>query len=94
MFTTQIRPVTDLRNKYAEVENDLANGPVVLTKNGYGTSVLVSIALFDVLTRRQDLYSAISRSESEIDAGLGLDAKAALSSGQLPCDISHSRGSA
>ena len=36
MFSTQIRPVTDLRNKYSEVETALANGPVVLTKNGYG----------------------------------------------------------
>ena len=78
MSFTQIRPVTDLRNKYAEVESDLANGPVVLTKNGYGTSVLVSIALYDKLLARQNLYAEIARSESEIDAGHGLDAKAAL----------------
>ena len=78
MFSTQIRPVTDLRNKYAEVENDLANGPVVLTKNGYGTSVLVSIALYDKLLARQKLYEEISKSEAEIDAGHGLDAKIAL----------------
>ena len=78
MFSTQIRPVTDLRNKYAEVENDLANGPVILTKNGYGTSVLVSIALYDKLLARQKLYEEISKSETEIDAGHGLDAKIAL----------------
>ena len=78
MFSTQIRPVTDLRNKYAEVESDLANGPVVLTKNGYGASVLVSIALYDKLLSRQKLYEAISRSEAEIDAGRGIDAKIAL----------------
>ena len=47
MFATQIRPVTDLRNHYAEVEKDLECGPVVLTKNGYGASVLVSIGLYD-----------------------------------------------
>lgn len=79
MFSTQIRPVTDLRNRYSDVERDLANGPVVLTKNGYGASVLVSIDMFDRLIKKQELYEAISRSESEIDAGLGVDAMSSLS---------------
>ncbi len=78
MFSTQIRPVTDLRNKYSEVETALANGPVVLTKNGYGASVLVSINLFDKLMAKYALYEAISTSESEIDAGHCADAKTAL----------------
>ncbi len=79
MFATQIRPVTDLRNRYPEVERDLERGPVVLTKNGYGASVLVSIGLYDKLMAKQALYESIARSESEIDAGTGLDAKEALS---------------
>lgn len=79
MFATQIRPVTDLRNHYHEVESDLERGPVVLTKNGYGASVLVSIGLFDKLMAKQALYESIARSESEIDAGNGVDAKKALS---------------
>ena len=54
MYTTQIRPVTDLRNKYAEVENDLENGPVILTKNGYGASVLISLDLYDKVLARQE----------------------------------------
>ena len=66
MFSTQIRPVTDLRNKYAEIESDLARGPVVLTKNGYGSSVLVSISLYDKLIQRNEIYESISRSEAEI----------------------------
>ena len=78
MYATQIRPVTDLRNHYPEVESDLERGPVVLTKNGYGASVLVSISLYDKLVAKQALYEAIARSEAEIDAGDGLDAKAAL----------------
>ena len=78
MYSTQIRPVTDLRNKYSEVETDLANGPVVLTKNGYGASVLISIRLFDKLMAKQAIYEAISTSEAELDAGKGIDAKAAL----------------
>ena len=56
MYATQIRPVTDLRNRYPEVESDLERGPVVLTKNGYGTSVLVSVSLFDKLMAKQALY--------------------------------------
>ena len=79
MFATQIRPVTDLRNRYPEVEYDLEHGPVVLTKNGYGVSVLVSIGLYDKLMAKQALYESIARSEVEIDAGNGLDAKEALS---------------
>jgi prevent-host-death family protein len=78
MFSTQIRPVTDLRNKYTEIESDLARGPVVLTKNGYGSSVLVSISLYDKLIQRNEIYESISRSEAEIDAGRGLDARMAL----------------
>ena len=78
MFATQIRPVTDLRNRYSEVESDLQRGPVVLTKNGYGASVLVSISLYDKLMAKQAMYEAIARSETEIDAGEGLDAKSAL----------------
>ena len=78
MYSTQIRPVTDLRNKYSEVETDLANGPVVLTKNGYGASVLISIKLFDRLMAKQAIYEAVATSEAELDAGKGIDAKAAL----------------
>jgi len=78
MFATQIRPVTDLRNHYPEVESDLKHGPVVLTKNGYGASVLISIGLYDKLMAKQALYEAIAKSEAEIDAGQGLDAKASL----------------
>ena len=65
MYATQIRPVTDLRNRYPEVESDLERGPV-------------SISLFDKLMAKQALYEAIEKSEAEIDAGQELDAKAAL----------------
>ena len=47
-----IRPVSDLRNKYPEVESEvLANGePVFLTKNGYGSMVLLSLEMYSALT--------------------------------------------
>jgi len=53
-------------------------GPVVLAKNGYGASVLVSIDLYDKLMAKQAVYESITHSEAEIDAGNGLDAKKAL----------------
>ena len=87
MFATQIRPVTDLRNKYPEVEADLVNGPVLLTKNGYGASVLVSIGLYDKLMAKQSLYETILKSEAEIDAGHGLDAKSALAKARATLNV-------
>ncbi len=39
-----IRPVSDLRNKFVDIENAVNGGePVFLTKNGYGSMVVMSI---------------------------------------------------
>ena len=47
----QIRPVSDLRNKFPEVENAVNTGyPVFLTKNGYGTMVVMSLEKYTELT--------------------------------------------
>ncbi len=47
-----IRPVSDLRNKFPEIEETVlnSNSPVFLTKNGYGTMVLMSIEQYSSLT--------------------------------------------
>lgn len=47
-----IRPVSDLRNKYPEIEETVinSNSPVFLTKNGYGTMVLLSLEQYFELT--------------------------------------------
>lgn len=47
-----IRPVSDLRNKFPEIEElVLKNGePVYLTKNGYGSMVVMSIEQYAALT--------------------------------------------
>ena len=43
-----IRPVSDLRNRYSDVEKDVLNsGPVFLTKNGYGSMVVMSVEQFE-----------------------------------------------
>ncbi len=47
----QIRPVSDLRNKFPEIESIVNNGePVYLTKNGYGAMVVLSLAEYASLT--------------------------------------------
>lgn len=48
----QIRPVSDLRNKYSEIENVVIStkSPVFLTKNGYGSMVLMSLQMYDSIT--------------------------------------------
>jgi len=46
----QIRPVSDLRNKFPEIENIVKEGsPVYLTKNGYGSMVLLSLEQYSEL---------------------------------------------
>ena len=47
----QIRPVSDLRNKFTEIETIVNNGnPVYLTKNGYGAMVVLSLEEYASLT--------------------------------------------
>ncbi|MDF2537234.1 MAG: prevent-host-death protein [Herbinix sp.] len=46
-----IRPVSDLRNKFPEIENVVREGePVYLTKNGYGVMVVMSLEKYAELT--------------------------------------------
>ena len=47
-----IRPVSDLRNKFSEIEEEVitTNSPIFLTKNGYGTMVVMSIEQYSSLT--------------------------------------------
>ena len=48
-----IRPVSDLRNKFTEIEKTVQKGqPVYLTKNGYGVMVVLSIDTYSKLTNR------------------------------------------
>ena len=65
-----IRPVSDLRNKFPEIEEAVlgSNSPVFLTKNGYGTMVLMSLeqysALTDTVERKLDEADAYAASTS------------------------------
>jgi prevent-host-death family protein len=63
-----IRPVSDLRNKFADIENVVKDGePVFLTKNGYGSMVVMSIDAYSKLTKNveqalseADEYAAVN----------------------------------
>ena len=47
----QIRPVSDLRNKFPDIEKAVGGGePVFLTKNGYGAMVVLSLEAYSRLT--------------------------------------------
>ena len=47
----QIRPVSDLRNKFSDIEKAVSSGePVFLTKNGYGSMVVMSLEAYSQLT--------------------------------------------
>lgn len=46
----QIRPVSDLRNKFTEIESVVRKGEAVyLTKNGYGSMVVLSLENYSKL---------------------------------------------
>jgi len=57
-----IRPVSDLRNKFTDIEKVVDGGePVFLTKNGYGSMVVMSIEYYSRLT--QDVESALDEAD-------------------------------
>ena len=52
----QIRPVSDLRNKFSEIEALVNKGqPVYLTKNGYGAMVVLSLEDYSNLTNNVEI---------------------------------------
>lgn len=58
----QIRPVSDLRNKFSEVEKIVEGGePVYLTKNGYGVMVVLSLEEYAKLTERTELRNEFQK---------------------------------
>lgn len=52
----QIRPVSDLRNKFPEIESAVNEGsPVYLTKNGYGAMVVLSLEKYAEMTEDTEI---------------------------------------
>ncbi|MBR2685131.1 MAG: type II toxin-antitoxin system Phd/YefM family antitoxin [Erysipelotrichaceae bacterium] len=70
-----IRPVSDLRNKFTEIERTVQSGkPVYLTKNGYGTMVVLSLDAYTKLIEQLEYaLDQADRQAEETDVRLTHD---------------------
>ena len=64
-----IRPVSDLRNNFTEIESLSRGQPVFLTKNGVGTMVVLSMEDYDRQVIAQELAQMFSEIEADIANG-------------------------
>ena len=64
-----IRPVSDLRNKYPEIEELVLkeNEAVYLTKNGYGSMVVMSLEKYSKLISDREYDDYIENALDEAD---------------------------
>lgn len=64
----QIRPVSDLRNKFPEIEDIVVREgqPVYLTKNGYGSMVVLSLEKYAELMDEIELKLDEADKEAEL----------------------------
>ena len=64
-----IRPVSDLRNKYPEIEQLVLkeNEEVYLTKNGYGSMVVMSLEKYSELIKAVEYTRYIEEALDEAD---------------------------
>ena len=64
-----IRPVSDLRNKYPEIEELVLkeDEAVYLTKNGYGSMVVMSIEKYADLMKEIDIERALEAKFGNVD---------------------------
>lgn len=71
----QIRPASDLQDKYTEIEDEVlkSNGVVYLTKNGYGSMVLMSLEKYSEFVKEIEVdlkeYPNFNK-EIELEVGL------------------------
>lgn len=63
----KIRPVSDLRNNFAEVSRDVHehNEPIFFTKNGYGDMVVMSMEAYENLQFESEVYHKLVEAERE-----------------------------
>ena len=64
-----IRPVSDLRNNFAEISKTVHETaqPVFLTKNGYGDMVVLSMEAFENLQFESEIYLKLQAAEPEAE---------------------------
>ena len=70
-----IRPVSDLRNKFTDIEKCVQSGdPVYLTKNGYGSMVVLSIETYSRLVESGEyIMDAADAAAASTDVRLSHD---------------------
>ena len=66
-----IRPISDLRNKARDVSRDChaTCRPVFITKNGQGDLVVMSMAAWERVQARLNLYRLLDEAEADVGAG-------------------------
>lgn len=70
-----IRPVSDLRNKYPEIEDLVLreDEAVYLTKNGYGSMVVMSLEKYSKMVDSIEIEGALKDKFSNVDIKKVLD---------------------
>jgi len=68
---TVIKPISDLRNKARELSRlcHQSGEPVFITKNGEGDMVLMSLAAYERLEARLELYRLLDEAENDVRGG-------------------------
>jgi prevent-host-death family protein len=66
-----IKPISDLRNKAKELSRlcHESGEPVFITKNGEGDMVLMSLAAYERIQARLELYRMLDEAEADVAAG-------------------------
>ena len=61
----KIRPVSDLRNNFAEISRQVheTKEPVFLTKNGFGDMVVLSMEAYEELRFESEIYFKLKEAE-------------------------------
>jgi prevent-host-death family protein len=69
MTAPQILPMSDMRNRHAEVMEKLTNGPVFLTRHGAGEAVLLSMKQWEkLMAHLEEKDDIIDVLEAELEA--------------------------
>jgi len=60
-----IRPISDLRNDFSNIEDTVnsTGGPIIFTKNGYGSMVVISLPKYTELIEKDYIESALDEAE-------------------------------
>lgn len=62
-----IRPISDLRNKFAEISNMVheSSEPIYLTKNGYDDMVVMSVETYNQKLFENEIFIKLKEAEFE-----------------------------